>query len=129
MCEEAIESSEEEVEFIQLVGSRRLYHLDVEHRDGNDLPLATKPTWELTHLDAAGQPSPHKLATLETSVDCRTGRIITGALPGTIVVTVSANVLPTSHASTTFKIQVNRHPETPKFLKFKITPHRDGPLH
>lgn len=117
----------EECEFVQTVGSRRLYHLDVEHIDGTELPLGTKPTWTLTHVHPDGSPAPD-LATLETSVDSRTGRIVTGYQPGIIVITVNANVAAAAHASTTFKIHVRPHPQTSSFLKFKITPHRDGPL-
>jgi hypothetical protein len=118
----------EDFEFVQLVGSRKLYHLDVEHLDGTELPLATKPTWALTHFHPDGSPAPI-LGTLETSVDSRTGRIITGNQPGIIVITVNANVSPTAHASTTFKIQVKAHPLTTSLLKFKIASHRDAPIH
>jgi hypothetical protein len=118
----------EEYEFVQLVGSRRLYHLDVEHLDGTELPLGGKPTWALTYFHPDGSPAP-SLATLETSVDSRTGRIITGNQPGIIVIRVNANVSPAAHASTTFKIQVKPRPATPSLLKFKIASHRDAPIH
>jgi hypothetical protein len=118
-----------EYEFSQVVGSRRLYHLDVEHLDGLELPLGTKPTWELTHFHPDGSPAPYSIGTLETSVNCRTGRISAGTRPGTIVVKVGAHVSETAFATTTFKIEVKPHPATPSLLKFKVTPHRDGPLH
>jgi hypothetical protein len=117
-----------EYEFAQVVGSRRLYHVDLEHIDGIELPLISKPTWSLTYFHPDGSPAP-SLATLETSADSRTGRIIAGNQPGVIVVTVSANVSAISHASTTFKILVKPHPATPSLLKFKIASHRDAPLH
>jgi hypothetical protein len=126
---EDVEVSEEEVEFIQVVNSRKLYAVDLSHTDGTELATTAKPTWELTHFDPTGQPSPHKIGALETSVDCRTGRIITGALPGIIIVRVSANVSPTAHALETFKILVKPHPETPALMRFTITPGRDAALH
>ena len=116
-------------EFSMVVGSRRLFHLDVEHDDGVELPLGTKPTWEMTHFLPDGSPAPSSIGSLETSVNCRTGRVIAGTRPGTIVITVNANVSATSHASTTFRVHVKPHPSTPSLLKFKVASHRDAPLH
>jgi hypothetical protein len=127
--EEFEEELEEELEYVQVVNSRKLYAVDLSHSDGTELAMTTKPAWELTHFNPAGEPTPHKIATLETSVDCRTGRIITGALPGIIIVRVSANVSPTAHALETLKILVKPHPETPALMRFTITPGRDAPLH
>jgi hypothetical protein len=118
----------EELEFSQIVGSRRLYSADVEHLDGLELPLGTRPIWTLTHLHPDGSPAP-TLAVIETSVNCRTCRLIAGSQPGTVIVEVSANVSPTAHASTRFKVSIQPHPQTPAHLKFKITPSRDAPIH
>jgi hypothetical protein len=118
-----------EYEFSQVVGSRWLYHIDVEHLDGLELPLGAKPTWQLTHFHPDGSPAPYSIGTLETSVNCRTGRIIAGNQPGIIIVTPNANVSATAHAATTFKIHVKPHPQTPSLLKFKIASHRDAPIH
>jgi hypothetical protein len=119
----------DEYEFSMVVGSRRLFHVDVEHDDGVELPLGTKPSWEMSHFLPDGSPAPSSIGTLETSVNCRTGRVIAGTRPGTIVITVNANVSATSHASTTFKIHVKPHPITPSLLKFKVASHRDAPMH
>jgi hypothetical protein len=119
----------DEYEFSMVVGSRRLFHVDVEHDDGLELPLGTKPSWELSHFLPDGSPAPSSIGTLETSVNCRTGRVIAGTRPGTIIVTVNANVSAASHASTTFKIHVKPHPTTSSLLRFKVASHRDAPLH
>jgi hypothetical protein len=116
-------------EFSQTVSSRRLYSADVEHLDGLELPLGTKPTWTLTHLLPDGSQAPTSLAVIETSVNGRTCRLIAGPQPGTVIVDVSANVSATSHAATRFKVLIKPHPPTPTLLKFKIASHRDAPIH
>jgi|ERR1700687_158042 len=118
-------------QFTQWVGSKKLYHLDhVHHLDGSDLPVIAKPTWTLTHHDAAGLPAPHGIGVLETSPDAHTGRITTGPTPGSITVTVTAVVSPTVVASNTFKINVAAHPAlTARAPTLRISQHRDGPTH
>jgi hypothetical protein len=116
-------------EFSMVVGSRRLFHLDIEHDDGVELPLGTKPSWELSHFLPDGSPAPSSIGILETSANCRTGRVIAGTRPGTIVVKVGAHVSETAFATSTFTIHVKAHPITPSLLKFKIASHRDAPIH
>ncbi|SIO49360.1 hypothetical protein SAMN05443247_06428 [Bradyrhizobium erythrophlei] len=117
-------------EFVQWVNSKRVYHLDLEALDGSDFPLVSKPTWTLTHHDAAGLPAPHGIGVLETPPDCHAGRITTGPTPGTITVTVSAVISATAVATQTFTINVAAHPLVPgRSPTFWISQHRNGPMH
>ena len=115
-------------EFTQWIDSKKLYHVDHLRLDGTDLPLVSKPTWSLQHFNADGSPS-QAIGTLHTSPDCFTARFSAEHL-GTVTVTISAVVSPTMVASKTFKITVAPHPPvTTRAPTFKVTQHRNGPVH
>ncbi len=115
-------------EFTQWLHTKKLYHIDHEHLDGSDLPLTTKPTWSLTHVNADGSPS-QGIGMLETSPDCHTARFVAEQL-GTVTITISAAISPTAVASTTFEINVLPHPPaTARSATLRISQHRNGPTH
>jgi hypothetical protein len=117
----------EHQEFLQPTNCKRIYHID--HHDGSVLPVVSKPSWTLTHYAADGSQT-QSIGTLETSPDGETGRITTGNLPGSILITVTASVSPTAVATKTFKINVAAHPPvTSRSPAFRISQHRNGPTH
>jgi hypothetical protein len=112
-------------EFVQWVNSKRIYHADHESIDGSDFPLTSKPVWTLTQTMADG--SPGQVGTLETSPDGHTARLTTGPLPGTITATVTAVGETMAVATTTFIVNVAKHP--PITGSLKVSQHRNGPTH
>jgi hypothetical protein len=115
--------------FRQWTNSKRLYTVDHEHLDGSDLPIVSKPVWTLTHYNADGSASA-SIATLETSPDGCSGRLTTHDLPGTVIVAITAVVSPTSVASKTFAICVEKHPPiTSRSPTFTIRQARNGSIH
>ena len=116
-------------EFTQWLHTRKLYCIDHEHHlDGSDLPIVSKPTWTVAHTNSDGSPS-QGIGVLETAPDSCMARFFAEQL-GTVTITVHAAVSPTAVASTTFTIHVKAHPPiTARSPTFKISQHRNGPIH
>lgn len=115
--------------FTQWVNTKRIYHIDLEHLDGSDLPVISKPIWSVTHANADGSPA-QSIGVIETSPDCHTARITTGPLPGSITVTVSAVASPTAIATQTFTINVAAHPHVARpSPTLRVSQHRNGSIH
>ncbi len=116
-------------EFTQWLNTKKIYLVDFEHLDGSHLSVISKPTWSMVHKHADGSPA-QAIGVLETSPDGCTGRITTEHLAGSIEVTVIAPVSPSAVASRTFTINVLAHPPvTARSPTFRISQHRNGPIH
>jgi hypothetical protein len=59
----------EHQEFVQPTNTKRIYHID--HHNGSDLPVISKPSWTMAHYNADGSLS-QCIGTLETSPDAET---------------------------------------------------------
>jgi hypothetical protein len=115
-------------QFLQHVGTRKVYHVDHLHVDGTALPTTAQPQWSLSHLGADGNPTA-SIATLETSVDGFSARLTTHHLPGIVTITVSAPVGPTSMAIKVFEVAVKAHPAVMASAPtFHITQTRNSPI-
>jgi hypothetical protein len=116
-------------QFVQHLHTKKVYHVDHLHIDGSDLLTTAQPQWSMTHLDAAGNPTA-SIATLETSVDGFSARLTAHNMVGVVTITVTAPVGPTAMAIKTFQIAVVEHPPvTARSPTFKISQHRNEPIH
>jgi|SRR4029077_1685010 hypothetical protein len=108
--------------FKQFVNSKRVYHVDIESH-----PLASRPTWSLTH-SRDGSPVPHGIAAIEAATDGMTARLTTHEWTGLLTVAVTAFVHPRTTFTQSFQIEIQPIPDLGPKLEMAFTSHRDRPI-
>jgi hypothetical protein len=108
--------------FRQFVNSRAVYQLDIDSH-----PVAAKPVWTLTHA-RDGSPVSHGIATLETSADGLSARLVTHEWPGLIKATIVLGIHPRTTVTENFEVQIEPVPHVSPELKLAFSQHRDRPL-
>jgi hypothetical protein len=113
-------------DFVQWTNSKKIYNIDLEGIDGSHFPVTSKPVWSV--IQNCVELPTQSLAVIETPPDCHAARITTGDLTGTIAISVTATTS-TGIATAAFIITVKKHPTARGEMKFKVSQHRNGPMH